>query len=190
MVSTARTGYKERQMKRAIIVADVINGFLKFGNLASPRMQRVLPCIEARLKQDSAGSRIIFLHDNHAPDDPEFKMFPPHCIAGTDETLVVDELQPYTKGAALIPKTKYDGFFGTTLEAELESFSGDEVIMTGVCTDICVLHTVEGLINRGYHVIVPRFCVETYDAPGHDGDEVNKFALAHIRDVLGAEIAE
>lgn len=182
---------KGEAMKRAMIIADVINGFLKFGNLASPRMERVLPCIEEHLQTEiEAGAKIIFLHDNHAPDDPEFRMFPPHCIAGTDETRVVDELMPYTAGATLIPKTRYDGFFGTTLEAELDGFAPDEVIMTGVCTDICVLHTTEGLVNRGYRVIVPRFCVETYDAPGHDGDEVGKFALAHLHDVLGAEIAE
>lgn len=177
-------------MKRAVIVADVINGFLKFGNLASPRMQRVLPCVEETLRRESAASSlIIFLHDNHAPDDPEFRMFPPHCIAGTDETRVVDELQPYTAQAVFVPKTRYDGFFETTLEAELAAFGPDEVITTGVCTDICVLHTVEGLINRGYRVIVPRYCVETYDSPGHNGDEINAFALAHIHDVLGAEIA-
>lgn len=176
-------------MKRAMIIADAINGFLKFGNLASPRMQRILPCLEEHLQQEvAAGSKIIFLYDNHDPNDVEFKMFAPHCIAGTDETHVVEELQTYAEKATLIPKTKYDGFFGTTLEPELAAFGPDEVIMTGVCTDICVLHTTEGLINRGYRVIVPRFCVETYDAPGHDGDDVNRFALAHIRDVLGAEI--
>ncbi|MBE0429380.1 MAG: cysteine hydrolase [Thermoleophilia bacterium] len=178
-------------MKRAMVIADAINGFLKFGNLASPRMLRILPCVEEHLKHEiKAGSKIIFLHDNHEPDDPEFKMFPPHCIRGTDETLVVDELMPYTENATLIPKTKFDGFFGTTLEKELADFGPDEVILAGVCTDICVLHTTESLRNRDYRVIVPRFCVETYDAPGHDGDEVNRFALAHIRDVLGAEVSE
>jgi hypothetical protein len=30
--------------------------------------------------------------------------------------------------------------------------------------------------------------VETYDAPGHDADEFNRFALGHIHDVLGAEV--
>lgn len=178
-------------MKRAMVIADAINGFLKFGNLSSPRMLRILPCLKEHLKQEiEAGSKIIFLHDNHDPNDVEFKMFAPHCIRGTDETKVVAELQPYTEHASLIPKTKYDGFFGTTLEEELAGYGPDEVILGGVCTDICVLHTAEGLINRGYRVIVPRFCVETYDAAGHDGDEVNRFALAHIKDVLGAEIVE
>jgi hypothetical protein len=35
---------------------------------------------------------------------------------------------------------------------------------------------------------VPRGLVETYDAPGHAADEMNRFALAHIRDVLGATV--
>ena len=30
--------------------------------------------------------------------------------------------------------------------------------------------------------------VETYDAPGHDAAEFNRFALAHVRDVLGARV--
>ena len=30
--------------------------------------------------------------------------------------------------------------------------------------------------------------VETYDAPGHDAGEFNRFALAHVRDVLGARV--
>jgi hypothetical protein len=30
--------------------------------------------------------------------------------------------------------------------------------------------------------------VETFDAPGRDADEVNAFALAHLRDILGVRI--
>ena len=57
-----------------------------------------------------------------------------------------------------------------------------------MCTDICVLHTVAGLRARGYEVLVHRDLVETYDAPGHDAEEFNRFALAHVRDVLGARV--
>ena len=60
--------------------------------------------------------------------------------------------------------------------------------MAGVCTDICVLHTVYDLRVRGYEVVVRSDLVETYDASGHDAEEFNRFALAHIRDVLGAAV--
>ena len=58
----------------------------------------------------------------------------------------------------------------------------------GVCTDICVLHTVADLRNRDYRVVVPASAVATFDAPGHPGDEVQKWALAHLKAVLGARV--
>ena len=57
-----------------------------------------------------------------------------------------------------------------------------------MCTDICVLHTVHDLRLRGYEVMLRRDLVETYDGPEHDADEINRFALTHIRDVLGATV--
>jgi len=41
---------------------------------------------------------------------------------------------------------------------------------------------------RGYEVVVHADLVETYDAPGHDAEELDRRALAHIRDVLGARV--
>ena len=86
-------------------------------------------------------------------------------------------------------KRRFSGFFGTDLDRALAALAPDVVEVIGVCTDICVLHTVADLRNRDYRVVVPGDLVETYDAPGHDADEVNRFALAHMRDVLGATIA-
>ena len=60
--------------------------------------------------------------------------------------------------------------------------------MVGVCTDICVLHTVADLRNRDYLVTVRSDLVETYDAPGHPAEQINAWALAHMRDVLGARV--
>ncbi|GAC1480176.1 MAG: hypothetical protein PVSMB9_04620 [Candidatus Dormibacteria bacterium] len=62
--------------------------------------------------------------------------------------------------------------------------------MVGVCTDICVLHTVADLRNRDYAVVVPADAVETFDGPGHPGDEVQRFALAHMSQVLGAIVQQ
>jgi nicotinamidase-related amidase len=50
------------------------------------------------------------------------------------------------------------------------------------------MHTVAGLRDRDYAVVVRADMVATYDAPGHDGDEIDRFALDHMRDVLGARI--
>lgn len=174
---------------KAIIVVDVLNGFCVSGNLASPRLGAVVPRIREYLERElEHGAQVIFLADTHEPDDPEFAMFPPHCVRGSGEELVVPELADIAAQAIVIPKRRYSGFFGTDLEARLAALAPDVVEVVGVCTDICVLHTVADLRNRDYRVVVRRDLVETYDSPGHEGDEINRFSLAHMKDVLGAEI--
>lgn len=178
-------------MPNVTIVVDVLNGFTREGNLASARCLEAIPrirrAIDDRLR---AGDELIFLADTHDPDDREFEIFPVHCVRGTHESEVVDELQPYLGQARLIRKRRYSGFFETDLEAVLRQLRPDQVTVVGVCTDICVLHTVADLRNRDYRVIVPADAVATFDAPGHPGDTVQRSALDHMRGILGATILE
>jgi len=175
-----------------VLVVDMLNGFCKAGNLASPRCDAVIPRVAEVLEERmAAGDHFIFLSDNHLPNDREFEMFPPHCIRGTPEAEVVPELQRFLtrSESTLIPKTRYSGFYGTDLERRLKTLAPSEVRVVGVCTDICVLHTVADLRNRDLNVIVPAPAVETFDAPGHAADEVNRFALGHMAHVLGAKVS-
>jgi len=100
----------------------------------------------------------------------------------------VPELADLAAGGHVVRKRTFSGFYGTGLDELLERLAPDVVEVTGVCTDICVLHTVFDLRVRGYTVVVPHDLVGTYDAPGHKADEIDRFALAHIRDVLGATV--
>ncbi len=178
-------------MPNVTIVVDVLNGFCKQGNLASPRCAAAIPRIRQIVEErQQAGDQLIFLADTHDPDDKEFEVFPVHCVRGTSEAEVVDELRPFLKSGRLIRKRRYSGFFETDLERVLREAHPEEVTVVGVCTDICVLHTVADLRNRDYRVTVPTAGVETFDAPGHPGDEVQRFALAHLRGVLGARVVE
>ncbi len=178
-------------MPNVTIVVDVLNGFTREGNLASPRCLEAIPRIKQVIEQRrGAGDQLIFLADTHDPDDKEFEIFPVHCVRGTHESEVVDELQPYLRDARLIRKRRYSGFFETDLEAVLRQLRPDQVTVIGVCTDICVLHTVADLRNRDYRVIVPADAVATFDGPGHPGDVVQQFALDHMRGILGATIRE
>jgi nicotinamidase-related amidase len=174
---------------KAIIVVDMLVGFCRRGALASPRLDSITPRIVEYLERErAAGAELIFLVDTHAPDDPEFAMFPPHCVRGSGEDEVVPELRAFAAGGHVLRKRRYSGFTGTRLEELLRELAPDVVEVVGVCTDICVLHTVAGLRDRDYAVVVRREMVETYDAPGHEADEVNRFALAHMRDILGARV--
>ena len=176
--------------RTVIIVVDALNGFCRFGNLASPRLYAVVPGIRDYLARELAGgARAVFLADTHAADDPEFRMFPPHCVEGSGEEEIVDELREFADRSVVLRKRRYSGFYGTDLERVLTELAPERVDVVGVCTDICVLHTVAGLRDRDYPVTVRSALVATYDAPGHPGDEVDRWALAHMRDILGATVA-
>ena len=179
----------EMTQKKTIIVVDMLNGFCRHGNLASERLDSITPrLVEHVRREEAAGADLVFLADTHAPDDPEFAMFPVHCVEGSGEDEVVPELAEFAARGTLIRKSTYSGIHGTGLEEHLRSVAPDIVEVVGVCTDICVLHTVADLRLRGYRVAVRRDLVETYDGPEHDADEVNRFALTHMRDILGASI--
>jgi len=176
-------------MPGVTIVVDVLNGFCKEGNLASPRCLKAIPRIKDVIEvRRSAGDMLIFLADTHDPDDREFEVFPLHCVRGTHEADVVEELKPFLPESHLIRKRRYSGFFETDLEAVLSGAAPQRVTVVGVCTDICVMHTVADLRNRDYRVIVPSIAVETFDGPGHPAEEVQRFALAHLAGVLGASV--
>lgn len=176
--------------RKAIIVVDMLVGFCRRGALASQRLDSITPRVVAYLERERAvGAELVFLVDTHGPDDPEFAMFPPHCVGGSGEDEVVPELRALAALGHVLRKHRFSGFHETGLDALLRRLAPDLVEVVGVCTDICVLHTVAGLRDREYEVVVRGDMVETYDAPDHDAGEANRFALAHMRDVLGARIA-
>ena len=178
-------------MARALIVVDTQHGFLREGNLASDRCLAVLPAIRQEVDRAlAAGERVFFTADTHEVDDAEFEIFPEHCVRGTREAELVDELQPYLErdDCHLIAKRRYSALFETELEGLLHRFDIDEVRICGVCTDICVLHTTADLRNRDIAVTVVADATATFDAPGHKGTAVQQFALAHMAGILGAVV--
>jgi nicotinamidase/pyrazinamidase len=186
---TEQPGGEAVRPRRAVIVVDMLVGFCRRGNLYSSRCDPIVPRLRDHLSAAEAdGASLIFLVDTHAPDDPEFEMFPPHCVEGSGEDEVVPELREFADRGTVIRKRTFSGFHETELDDVLSRLAPDVVEVTGVCTDICVLHTVAGLRAHGYETVVHESLVETYDAPGHDAEEFNRFALAHVRDVLGARV--
>jgi nicotinamidase/pyrazinamidase len=175
---------------RVLIVADAQEGFTRLGNLASPECTAAIPRIRRIVDDElAAGTPVIFTKDSHVENDAEFEMFPPHCVVGTEEHELVEELRDVEpKAAAVILKHRYSAFFDTNLHQLLDDLAPDEVHICGFCTDICVLHTTADLRNRDYEVAVRSEGCETFDAPGHDRDEANGWALSHIERILGARV--
>jgi len=170
-------------MANVVLVIDMLRGFLEEGYplYCGDKARRIIPGMQSLLEQELArGSKVFFLCDHHAPDDPEFKMFPPHCIEDTAEAEVIPELAGYQ--GEVIPKRHFSGFFDTLLEEKLNQLKPGKLIVCGVCTDICVMHTVAEARNRDYEVEVPIDCVASFDKKAHH------FALEHMEKTLGAKL--
>ena len=54
----------------------------------------------------------------------------------------------------------------------------DTLVLTGVLTDICVMHTAADAAMRNYKVIVPEDCVKSVTKEAHD------WAIKHMKDIL------
>jgi nicotinamidase/pyrazinamidase len=172
-----------RHMADAVLVIDMLRGFLEEGYplYGGEKVRRIIPNIQRLLEKEfSLGSTVYFICDNHDKDDLEFEMFPAHCIAGTAEAEIIPELSKYV--LEIIKKKRYSAFYGTDLERKLEKLKPGKIIVCGVLTNICVMHTVADARNRDYKVEVPVDCVASPDEAAH------RFALEHIEKVLGAKL--
>lgn len=172
-------------MTNVVLVVDMVRGFLEPGHnlYCGDDSREIIPNVEKLLEQEiAAGSEIIFLSDHHLPDDLEFQMFPVHCVIGTEEPEVIPELSRFTTDANVIPKNRYSGFFNTDLEQRLARLKPEKIVVCGVCTDICVMHTTSDARNRDYPVEVPADCVATFDPDAH------RWALDHLERILGAKV--
>ena len=96
----------------------------------------------------------VFRIDHHDPDDLEFR-FSPSTASRAREPNVIDELAEFVTQDNVVAKNRYSGFFNTNLAERLADLNPDKVIICGVCTDICVLHTTSDARNRDYPVEVP-----------------------------------
>ena len=171
-----------------LIVIDMINGFVKEGKLADPEIAKIIPSIiELIGETKNEGGVITFSNDSHEVDSKEFKVYDPHAIKGTREALVVDELQPYTQGAVIYEKDFVNTMRIPEFREDIERMKRlRKVVVTGCCTDICVMQMVEALLkrinrtNRNIEVIVPEFAVSTFEKLGHIRTEAQQYGLEEM----------
>jgi nicotinamidase-related amidase len=171
-------------VKRALVVVDMIEDFVCEGGAlyCGPSMTKVVPVIQRELaRARSSGEPVVYVKDEHLPDDAEFQMFPPHAIAGTKGARIVPELAP-AAADVVIPKRRYSGFFGTDLDITLRERGIDTLRLVGDCTNICVLYTAADARNLGYAVEVVKDGVTSFDLEAHAD------ALRELEKTLGAKI--
>lgn len=146
--------------------------------------------LNIRKLTDAARRGEVFLVSHgcfHAPDDPEFKQFPPHCVKGspgakfvpealTDNFIrvenTVDARLPedlFQYQQIILEKQTLDIFATRNADALVERLgSAAEFVVFGVVTEYCVSYAVEGLLKRKRRVAVVRDAIETLASEAGD----------------------
>lgn len=169
-----------------VFVVDMVNGFVKEGALADPEIMSIA---EGQKKlMDQLECRNVFVCDTHPPKTREFLSYPQHCMIGTKEAEVIDELKDHIK--RIIHKNSTNTF----VAPEFQEFLQDEcsryidLIIVGCCTDLCILQfalSLQSYLNEHNHceqrVIVPANLVETYHVEDiHDAYFWNDVSLKNM----------
>lgn len=175
--------------KTAMIVVDVVNGFIREGAMASPLVEGIIPEVAKLMEKcNKAEIPVVAFADCHKEDCAEFASFPPHCIENTSESELVDELKK-VGGYFLMKKNSTNGFHEKIFkQCLIQNPTTNTFIVVGDCTDICVmqfcltLKTWYTQQNRSIEIFIPINAVETYDALGHDADFMNIAAYKLMKD--------
>jgi nicotinamidase/pyrazinamidase len=129
------------------------------GALYGPGAEQVLPLV-TRLNQHA--TVVVSTMCAHAENDPEFKQWPPHCVAGTtgqlkpQSTMLADRVVVPTRPAKItlarqiiLEKQQLDLLTNPNLPRLLELLQADEYVVYGVFTEYCVSDAALGLIATG-----------------------------------------
>lgn len=171
--------------KDICVVVDMINGFMNEGPLADHRMARIIPKIQSTLDvflED--GKDVLSLQDAHSIDALEFDDYPPHCLKGSLESELVEELRKYENHMIKIEKNTTNGFFAEGFQTYLnQNPTLSSVTIVGCCTDICVLQFAQTLKThsqtqgKSIDVLVVKDAVDTYHSSTHDQELFHNQAL-------------
>jgi nicotinamidase-related amidase len=164
--------------KTALIIVDMQNDFCKVGGKLGPTEktgEEAITAVALKIKAlkdrgKPKGMKVVYTQDYHYPDDPEFKIWRPHCLVEKEKEvdkptwgqMEISELVPEPDDKVIRKGGKtvsYDCFYATykpnEMEETLEELNVDTCIVTGAVSNICVYCTVVGCAQRGYKTIVP-----------------------------------
>lgn len=142
----------------ALIIVDMQNDFVKpGGSLVVPSAAGTVGNIQALLEAARrSGVHVAFTQDSQIEDDPEFQIWPRHCVIGSWGWEIIEELKPQPPGELIVPKNRYDGFHGSWLDHFLTRiWRVENLVIVGTVSNICVLHTAASAGLRWFKVIVP-----------------------------------
>lgn len=154
-------------------------GFGEFlGNDVEPLQETVAPIESLLSAARDCGLTVIHTREGHDPnlaDCPPTKQNRGQLEVGIGDTGplgrvlvrgeeghgIVDDLQPLPE-ETVIDKPGKGSFYSTDLDLRLRNNDIENLIVTGVTTEVCVHSTVREANDRGYECLVVEDCVGSY----------------------------
>lgn len=136
-----------------LVVVDMVNGFVREGALHDEKIGEITPKIITLINQaQEKGDLIVFIKDTHEETSTEHRRFggAKHCVKGTGEEEIIEELKPYEHQENTISIEKNSTSFMETPEFRdlvKNTPNIENVKVCGCCTDICVFNGTMGLAN-------------------------------------------
>ena len=162
---------------------DMLNDFLT-GHLKCERAGKIVPNLRRLLTgARGAGVPVVYSRDAHLPIDFELRVWGEHAMAGTPGAEVIPELAP-EEGDYSIPKRTYSAFHDTGMDQLLRGLGVETVVISGVHTHICGLHTAADAFFHGYRIIVVKDAVSAFTA------EDQEYGLQYLEKIYGARMVD
>ena len=151
--------FKLDPKKAALLVIDMQKGFLEEGAaMEVPPGRDIIPNIQTLLSCcRNLEIPVVFTRFVYSKEVPNLigELHPQHkppiscCQLGDPSVEIVSDLTPW-ESELIIDKHGYDAFRGTPLNNALKSQGKNQLIFTGVMTDICVLASITSALHHEY----------------------------------------
>ncbi len=154
-----------------------------------PRVKRLIDAFRR------AGRPVIFTRHVHHPDDLDSGImgwwWPGKCIEGSPESEIHPDLAP-RPGEKVVLKHRYSAFFDTDLETVLRCLKVEDVVVSGIMTNMCCESTARDAYYRDHRVFFLADATGSINEEMHVASLLNlAFGFAHVTtsDAIEAQVA-
>lgn len=176
--------YNQHEMRMqvaasALLVVDMQRFFL---DATSPTFTcsglAILPAVKRLIDAfRRAGRPVIFTRHVHHPGDLDSGImgwwWKGKCLEGSPESEIHPDLTPLP-GEKVVFKHRYSAFYNTDLETVLRCLKVEDLVVSGVMTNMCCESTARDAYYRDYRVFVPA------DGTGTISEEMHLASLLNL----------
>jgi nicotinamidase-related amidase len=114
------------------------------------------PIARLRARFDESGAPVIYVNDNFAEWQGEFKDLVVHCATSPGPPADIARLLSPKMGHYYVLKPKHSAFLGTPLSILLAKLGVRQLVLCGISVDSCILATAQDANMREFSLWVPR----------------------------------